>query len=99
MNYRFADAAVAWIGFDERKLSPSQLDQRLAELRLAYPAEATYALMNLVVSHDTDRLVSMLLNPDRRYDANNREQDHQAYLNRRRILSTIAALVSPPSSR
>ena len=83
MNYRFADAAIAWIGFEERKLSVSELDQRLAELRLAYPAEATYALMNLVDSHDTDRLVSMYLNPDRRYDADNREQDTRSYDNRR----------------
>jgi len=83
MNYRFADAAIAWIGFEDRKISPTELDQRLAELRLAYPAEATYALMNLVDSHDTDRLVSMFLNPDRRYDADNREQDNEAYLNRK----------------
>ena len=83
MNYRFADAAVAWIGFEERKITPTELDRRLAELRLAYPAEATYALMNLVGSHDTDRLVSMFLNPDRRYDADNREQDGVGYLNRK----------------
>lgn len=83
MNYRFADAAVAWIGFDARKLTVSELDRRLAELRLAYPAEASYALMNLVDSHDTDRLVSMYLNPDRRYDADNREQDGVPYDNRR----------------
>ena len=83
MNYRFADAAIAWIGFEDRKITPTALDQRLAELRLAYPAEATYALMNLVDSHDTDRMVSMFLNPDRRYDADNREQDNEAYLNRK----------------
>lgn len=83
MNYRFADAAVAWIGFEERKITPTELDRRLAELRLAYPAEATYALMNLLGSHDTDRLVSMFLNPDRRYDADNREQDGVGYLNRK----------------
>jgi glycosidase len=39
--------------------------------------------MNLVDSHDTDRLVSMYLNPDRRYDADNREQDGVGYDNRR----------------
>src|SRR5262245_56833924 len=32
-------------------------------------------MMNLVDSHDTDRLVSMALNPDRGYDKDNRGQD------------------------
>jgi cyclomaltodextrinase / maltogenic alpha-amylase / neopullulanase len=75
MNYPFAEAAVAWIGHQRDKISASEIDRRLAELRLAYPAEATYALMNLLDSHDTDRLVSMMLNPDRAYDQENREQD------------------------
>ncbi len=74
MNYRFADAAVAWIGHREHKLSASQLDHNLALVRLAYPAEATSALMDLLDSHDTDRCVSMMLNPDRGYDQANREQ-------------------------
>ncbi|MCB9916306.1 MAG: DUF3459 domain-containing protein [Planctomycetes bacterium] len=79
MNYRFADAAVAWIGNRARKLSASALDRRLAELRLAYPLEATQCLMNLADSHDTDRLVSMFANPDRGYDEGNREQDDAHY--------------------
>ena len=32
-------------------------------------SEVTYALQNLVDSHDTDRLVSKLHNPDRAYDS------------------------------
>ncbi|MEM9798950.1 MAG: alpha-amylase family glycosyl hydrolase [Planctomycetota bacterium] len=79
MNYRFADAIVAWIGNIERKISASELDRRLLELRLAYPDEATYALMNLVDSHDTDRIASMLLNPDRPYDRSNRIQRNDDY--------------------
>ena len=79
MNYPFAAAAVAWIGNHRRKLTASELDRKLAELRLAYPAEATYALMNLAGSHDTDRLASMMKNPDREYDQENREQDGARY--------------------
>jgi len=79
MNYPFAEAALAWIGDRERKIPPSEMDRRLAELRLAYPAEVTYALMNLTNSHDTDRLVSMLANPDRAYDQENREQQGATY--------------------
>ncbi len=76
MNYQFARNAIAWVGNKKRKLKASQLDGRLAELRLAYPAAATYVQQNLVDSHDTDRLASMMLNPDREYDAENRVQDN-----------------------
>ena len=75
MNYQFAHAAIAWICNRQQKISPSQINNRLARLRLAYPAAATYVLQNLVDSHDTDRLVSMALNPDRVYDQLNRVQD------------------------
>ncbi|MFT7677028.1 MAG: cyclomaltodextrinase [Planctomycetota bacterium] len=79
MNYCLAGSLVAWIGNETHKLLPSEFDRKLAELRLAYPAEATYALMNLVDSHDTDRLVSMFQNPDRGYNRDNREQESEAY--------------------
>ena len=82
MNYPFAEAAVAWIGHRERKIQASECDRRLAELRMAYPREASYALMNLLGSHDTDRLASMLENPDRNYDRMNRPQsDNPEYDN------------------
>ncbi|QDU67880.1 alpha-amylase family glycosyl hydrolase [Engelhardtia mirabilis] len=79
MNYPFARAAIHWIGDDELKIGPTELDRTLAELRLAYPSEVTYVLQNLVDSHDTDRLVSMLANPDREYDGENRPQDGADY--------------------
>lgn len=79
MNYPFAEAAIAWVGDRTNKIAPSELDRRLAELRLAYPAEVTYCLMNLLDSHDTDRIASMLANPDREYDRGNREQDGATY--------------------
>lgn len=75
MNYRFADAVVAWIGHRAEKITASEFDHRLALVRLAYPAEATSALMDLLDSHDTDRFVSMMQNPDRAYDQGNREQE------------------------
>ncbi len=75
MNYPFARAAIEWIGHRERKITPTECAGRLAALRLSYPSEATYALQNLVSSHDTDRVASMMLNPDRDYDRENRSQD------------------------
>ena len=76
MNYQFAKAAVAWVFNKKKKISASEIDRKLAELRLAYPAAATYVMQNLMDSHDTDRLASMALNPDRDYDAHNRVQDN-----------------------
>ena len=78
MNYPFAEGMIRWVGDRERKITASELDRRLAELRRAYPSEATYVMQNLVDSHDTDRLVSKLRNPDREYDRGNREQDEGA---------------------
>ncbi len=76
MNYQFADPVIRWAMFDKLKLTAGELDATLAELRLAYPAAATYVLQNLVCSHDTDRIASMAHNPDRRYDQENRIQDN-----------------------
>lgn len=75
MNYRFTAAVVAWIGHVERKILSTEFDDRLAQLRKAYPDEATSCLMNLLDSHDTDRFVSMMLNPDNDFDKGNREQE------------------------
>ena len=79
MNYRFAEPVIAWVGNVEKKIGPTELDRRLLELRIAYPSEVTFALMNLVDSHDTDRVASMLLNPDRPYDRSNQIQRHDDY--------------------
>jgi hypothetical protein len=48
MNYPFARAAVEWIFNKENKITASTAERKLAELRLAYPREATYVLQNLM---------------------------------------------------
>jgi cyclomaltodextrinase / maltogenic alpha-amylase / neopullulanase len=75
MNYPFAEAAIAWVANREKRNGASELDRRLAELRMAYPSEATYVLQNLLDSHDTDRVASMMINVDREYNQENRPQD------------------------
>ena len=75
MNYEFARVAVSWVFDRQQKIGASEAAARLAELRLAYPAVATYTLQNVVDSHDTDRIASMAHNPDRQYDRQNRLQD------------------------
>ncbi len=98
MNYEFAKPAIRWVGDRKRKISATELDRRLAEIRFAYPAEAHYALMNLLDSHDTDRVASMMKNPDRDYNAQNREQEGAGYdaskpgraeLDRQRLLALL----------
>ncbi len=71
MNYEFARAVVKFFINRKERIPPSQFDSVLAHVRASYPSEASYALQNLIDSHDTDRLPSMIINPDRRYDAEN----------------------------
>ncbi|MCP4835629.1 MAG: DUF3459 domain-containing protein [Phycisphaera sp.] len=79
MNYPFAEIAFDWIAQRERKITASEAARRFEEHRGVYPAEVTYALQNLVDSHDTDRMVSKIHNPDRAFDSGNREQDDPTY--------------------
>ncbi|MBT5382678.1 MAG: alpha-amylase, partial [Phycisphaerae bacterium] len=79
MNYPFAEIAFDWIAAKDKKIHASEAEQRLARLRMAYPDSATYVLQNLLDSHDTDRMVSKVFNPDRPFDAQNREQQVDNY--------------------
>jgi cyclomaltodextrinase len=107
MNYEFAKAVVAWNFNKRHKISPSEFDRQLRELRLAYPREATLALQNLMNSHDTDRVASMAFNPDRAFDNANRIQDNgpnynndkpdeEAYRRVRLALSIMMTYVGAP---
>jgi glycosidase len=79
MNYEFCKPAIQWVLDRKNRITASELDRRLAELRLAYPAECTYVMQNLLDSHDTDRVASMARNPDREYNQKNREQEVLTY--------------------
>lgn len=83
-NYEFARLAVSWV-FDQRqRIATDVMASETTVLRLAYPQEATYASLNLVDNHNTDRLASMAQNPDRIYDRQNRVQDgYEEYDNSR----------------
>ena len=75
MNYPVAKLAFRFFGDDNNKISASEFDSGLARHRIRYPRAITYALQNLYDSHDTDRWVSRLANPDHSYDDANRIQD------------------------
>jgi len=68
MNYRLRDALIGLLtphasfdskGFADsgRPLKPSEVVARLASIREDYPDAAYYSLMNLLDSHDTERLL------------------------------------------
>jgi glycosidase len=67
MNYRLRDAVIGLLapgpfdakGFGDsgRVIAPSEFANRLASIREDYPDAAYYSLMNLLDSHDTERLL------------------------------------------
>jgi len=67
MNYRLRDAVIGLLApgsFDSKgfpasgnPITPTQFANRLASIREDYPDAAYYALMNLLDSHDTERLL------------------------------------------
>ncbi len=68
MNYRFARECGYFFKAKARKITASQFFHRLDSLRAEYRPEVNYVLMNLLGSHDTDRLGSQIVNADARYD-------------------------------
>ena len=68
MNYPVAKLMVSWFIDKDKRISVTELDRELARVRYLYPEETTHAMYNLIDSHDTDRLASMIKNPDRIYN-------------------------------
>lgn len=80
MNYQFAKAAVRFfIATDSRRLTASQFDRELTGIRTNQPAQFNYAMLNLFDSHDTERMASMIKNPDRDYDKDGGPRDNTHY--------------------
>ncbi len=66
-NYQFAILAFQFFIRKSIQSGKSFLT-KLENLLRSYPEEANYGLLNLLESHDTDRLPSMIINPNRDYD-------------------------------
>jgi glycosidase len=79
MNYQFAMRAIHYFIDQKRKSSASEFDRQLKELLAAYPMQVDYVMQNLYDSHDTDRLVNMIANPDRDYNSGDHIQDGGHY--------------------
>ena len=68
MNYNFAFAVNDFFIADKNKIKRSDLIANLKEITNTYPEANLHALQNLVDSHDTERISSIIKNPDRNYD-------------------------------
>ncbi len=79
MNYQFAITVVDFFADRKTQLSVSAFEQELARIRGIYSRETNLIMMNLVAGHDTDRLASMIMNPDRNYDRQAGVRDNPQY--------------------
>ncbi|MBI4535259.1 MAG: alpha-glucosidase C-terminal domain-containing protein [Ignavibacteriae bacterium] len=79
MNYRWARETGRFFKDRKNKISATELDRRLAAIRGDYPEDVNYVLMNLMDSHDTDRLSSQIVNSDTHYDKHVNLNDNPDY--------------------
>jgi glycosidase len=79
MNYRFARALKDFILNDKKQLSPQGFVDSLNTLLKEYPKENYYAMMNLLDSHDVERVASMVVNPDIWYDHDGNPSNDKKY--------------------
>ncbi len=68
MNYSFAFAVDQYFVAQKTKISTSDFIKKLQTIDGTYPKRNLDLLLNLVDSHDTERISSMIANPDRQYD-------------------------------
>lgn len=68
MNYRFARALKNFIVNKKEPIGPQGFIDSLQTLFKEYQSNNYYSLMNLLDSHDVERVPSMIVNPDILYD-------------------------------
>ncbi|HMO26077.1 MAG TPA: glycoside hydrolase family 13 protein, partial [Tepidisphaeraceae bacterium] len=88
MNYQFAMPTQSFFVNERQAITASQYAKRLSALVFNYPLQVALVQQNLFDSHDTDRLASMFVNPDRPYDGANRIQDNGPDYNPRKPTDT-----------
>ncbi len=79
MNYNFAFAVNDLFIAEKTKISIDEFINRLHQIDNTYPVQNLYVLQNLLSSHDTERLSSLIQNPDRKYehDANEGNKNYK----------------------
>jgi cyclomaltodextrinase / maltogenic alpha-amylase / neopullulanase len=79
MNYRWAAESIYFFRDHKLKITATQFMEHLAALRKDYRPAANDVLMNPYASHDTDRLGSMLVNPDIWFDHQGSAKENPDY--------------------
>lgn len=79
MNYRAMIPLIEYCSAVSRKVPASEFMQRYLYYQQQFPVDVTSVQMNTVDSHDTDRLPSMIVNPDRYYDHYASVHDNPTY--------------------
>ncbi|MFM8684572.1 MAG: glycoside hydrolase family 13 protein [Chthoniobacterales bacterium] len=74
MNYNFAFACSDYFADEKKRISTTEFDRKLRELREAFPLGVAEVQQNLFGSHDTDRIGSHIVNRD-----NEQASNWQAY--------------------
>lgn len=70
MNYNFASICSDYFSDEKERITTSEFDRRLKELREAFPAGVAEVQQNLFGSHDTDRIGSHIVNRDKQHSGN-----------------------------
>jgi glycosidase len=68
MNYRWSHAVASFFIDKNTRRSATEFADYLKKIWSTIPEYNNYVLLNLMDSHDTDRLASNVINPDRFYD-------------------------------
>jgi cyclomaltodextrinase / maltogenic alpha-amylase / neopullulanase len=79
MHYVFARAAVNFFIDHKLAITGQELEARLQKMIGSYGMDTFPLLWNLMDSHDTDRLASMVVNPDREYDKQGNPRSNPNY--------------------
>jgi len=79
MNYRQARALKNFALNKKDQVGPKGLIDSLNTLYRQYPKENIYVMMNLLDSHDVERISSMAVNPDLLYDHDDSPEQNKNY--------------------
>lgn len=83
MNYQWAALMTQYFIDQKTKISTKQFLRQLAKLDQRYAYRFRFQQLNLMDSHDTDRLASNIVNPDLFYDKRTSPFDNPKYLVRK----------------
>lgn len=75
MNYNFSYAVNNYFIAVKKKIKTSEFVSKLKEIDKSYPEDNLHILQNLMDSHDTERLLSLIKNPDRKFDNDANEKN------------------------